>query len=122
MTQPGYRDERPLYEQIKGGIRKMILTHAMAEEEKLPPVRELALKLAVNPAAVERAYRGLEEDGYIKREQNGMYIVQNAKICREQELLRSFDCVVTELLGLSAHADELVMRVCELAKGEKKLD
>lgn len=122
MIQPGYRDERPLYEQIKDGIRKMILTQAMAENEKLPSARELALKLAINPAAVEHAYCGLEADGYIKRKPDGTYCVQNIKSCRTQELLRSFDCVVTELLGLSAHADELVVRVCELAKGEKKLD
>lgn len=122
MVQPGYRDERPLYGQITDGIRKMILTHAVEENEILPSVRELALKLTVNPAAVEHAYGRLEEDGYIKRKPDGAYTVLNIKNCRKQELLKNFDCVVTELLGLSAHADELVIRVCELAEGEMRLD
>ncbi len=122
MIQPGYRDEKPLYEQITEGIRKMILTHAIAENESLPPIWDMASKLTVNPVAVEHAYRRLEEEGYIKQEQAGVYVVQNIKSSRQQELLESFDCVVRELLGLSAGADELVVRVCELAEGEKKLD
>ena len=123
MIQPGYRDARPIYEQIKDGIRKMIITNAMTENEKLPSVRELALKLAVNPAAVEHAYCELEKDGYICRKMlTGEYFVQNVNACKRQELLERFGGVVTELLGMSAEAGELVMRVQALAEGEKKFD
>ncbi len=40
--QPDCRDIKPVYEQITDGIRKMIITHAIPEGEKLPSVRELA--------------------------------------------------------------------------------
>ena len=39
--QPDCRDIKPVYEQITDGIRKMIITHAIPEGEKLPSVREL---------------------------------------------------------------------------------
>lgn len=123
MIQPGYRDARPIYEQIKDGIRKMILSNAITENEKLPPVRQLALKLTVNPAVVERAYRSLEEDGYIYAvEKTGEYAVSADSGCRKQKLLDNFDCVVLELLGLSAAADELVMRVHTLADAADTAD
>ena len=54
--QPDCRDIKPVYEQITDGIRKMIITHAIPEGEKLPSVRELASKFAVNPNAVRKAY------------------------------------------------------------------
>ena len=38
--QPDCRDIKPVYEQITDGIRKMIITHAIPEGEKLPSVRE----------------------------------------------------------------------------------
>ena len=63
--QPDCRDIKPVYEQITDGIRKMIITHAIPEGEKLPSVRELASKLAVNPNAVRKAYQELEEEGYV---------------------------------------------------------
>ena len=63
--QPDCRDIKPVYEQITDGIRKMIITHAIPEGEKLPSVRELASKFAVNPNAVRNAYQELEEEGYV---------------------------------------------------------
>ena len=39
MLTLNYRDSRPIYEQIKDGLRRMIVTGAMAQDEKLPSVR-----------------------------------------------------------------------------------
>ena len=58
-----YRDSRPIYEQIKDGLRKLIVTGAMAPDEKLPSVRALATQLSINPN--QRAYNELEGEGYI---------------------------------------------------------
>ncbi len=65
MISLNYRDTNPIYEQIKSGFKSMILTGALAEDEKLPSVRELAMELAINPNTIQRAYRELEQDGYI---------------------------------------------------------
>ena len=65
MLQLNYRDAKPIYEQIKEGIRHLLLTNAIAADEKLPSVRELASTLAINPNTIQRAYRELEQEGYV---------------------------------------------------------
>ena len=65
MIRLNYRDARPIYEQIKDGMRKLIVTGAMAANEKLPSVRAMATQLSINPNTIQRAYNDLETEGYI---------------------------------------------------------
>ena len=65
MLTLNYRDSRPIYEQIKDGLRRMIVTSAMAQGEKLPSVRAMATQLSINPNTIQRAYNELEQEGYI---------------------------------------------------------
>ena len=65
MISLNYRDSRPIYEQIKDGLRKLIVTGAMKPDEKLPSVRALAQQLSINPNTIQRAYNELESEGYI---------------------------------------------------------
>ena len=65
LLQLNYRDAKPIYEQIKEGIRRLLLTNAIAADEKLPSVRELASMLAINPNTIQRAYKELESEGYV---------------------------------------------------------
>ena len=37
-----YRDSRPLYQQVKDSLRRMMLTGLLEPDEKLPSVRSLA--------------------------------------------------------------------------------
>ena len=65
MISLNYRDSRPIYEQIKDGLRKLIVTGALRTGEKLPSVRALATQLSINPNTIQRAYNELEQEGYI---------------------------------------------------------
>jgi len=65
MLTVNYKDPRPIYEQVRDALRQLILSGAMAPEEKLPSVRELAGQLAINPNTIQRAYRELEAGGLI---------------------------------------------------------
>lgn len=60
-----YRDSRPLYQQVKDSLRRMMLTGLLDPDEKLPSVRSLATQLAINPNTIQRAYAELEAEGYI---------------------------------------------------------
>lgn len=60
-----YRDSRPLYQQVKDSLRRMMLTGLLEPDEKLPTVRTLATQLAINPNTIQRAYAELEAEGYI---------------------------------------------------------
>lgn len=65
MISLNYRDSRPIYEQIRDELRKLIVSGALATDEKLPSVRALAAQLAINPNTIQRAYSELEAEGYI---------------------------------------------------------
>lgn len=60
-----YRDSRPLYQQVKDSLRRMMLTGLLEPDEKLPSVRSLATQLAINSNTIQRAYAELEAEGYI---------------------------------------------------------
>jgi len=55
----------PLYLQVVEGYKRLILNGVIAENEKLPSVRELASMLAINPNTIQRAYRELEIEGFV---------------------------------------------------------
>ena len=64
MITLNYRDARPIYEQVRDGLRRLIVSGAIADGEKLPSVRALASQLAINPNTIQRAYSELEAEGY----------------------------------------------------------
>lgn len=55
----------PIYEQLERRITELILSGEMAENEKLPAVREIAKQLSINPNTVQRTYASLEAKGLI---------------------------------------------------------
>lgn len=65
MIQLDIGDHRPLYEQIRDKLKEMIIEGLIFENEKIPSVREMAAQLAINPNTIQKAYRELENEGYI---------------------------------------------------------
>ena len=63
MITLNYRDARPIYEQVCDGLRRLIVSGAIADGDKLPSVRALATQLAINPNTIQRAYNELEANG-----------------------------------------------------------
>ena len=55
----------PVYRQIYEAVTAALATGALAKDEQLPTIHELAQRLSVNPNTVARAYRELDQDGYI---------------------------------------------------------
>ena len=114
MIQLNFRDSKPIYEQVEDGIRKLVVNNLIAADEKLPSVRELASKYAINPNTISRAYRELEEQGYIYTlNGKGTFVAANEKVndMRKEELLQQFDELVKELSFLMVPTEQLVERV-----------
>ena len=65
MISLDYRSGLPIYLQVVEGYKRLILNGVISENERLPSVRELASKLAINPNTIQRAYRELEAEGYV---------------------------------------------------------
>ena len=120
MIQVNYRDVRPIYEQIIEGIQKLIITDALLPDEKLPSVRELASKLAINPNTISRAYRELEREGYVYSVcVRGTFVADNRTLKTEhvRALLQDFDETAAELMDLSVEKEALQKRLDRIEKG-----
>ena len=65
MVQVNFASRVPIYEQIVKGFINLASAGVMKSGDKLPPVRTLAAELGINPKTVAKAYRELENDGYI---------------------------------------------------------
>ena len=63
------RDTRPIYLQIVDEVRRQAALNILREGDPLPPVRQLAAELKVNPNTVQHAYRELRREGivYVRR-------------------------------------------------------
>jgi len=124
LVQLNYRDAKPIYEQIKDGLRKLVVSKALSAGEKLPSVRELASQLAINPNTIQRAYRELENEGYIYTlVGKGTFVAENGNLdnTREKELLQEFDELVTELLYLKVPKEKLKERIDIAAEGSENV-
>ena len=114
MISLNYRDARPIYEQIKDGLRHLVVTGAVEEGERLPSVRALASELAINPNTIQRAYEALEAEGYVSSiAGKGTFAATREEVSTgwRQELLARFDAVVAELLNLGVTRQELLTRL-----------
>ena len=116
MISLNYRDSRPIYEQIRDGLRKLIVTGAMQTDEKLPSVRSLAQQLSINPNTIQRAYNELESEGYIYSVPGkGSFASGDtgAEERRKQELLAQLRELTAELKYLGVSGEELAALVRE---------
>ena len=118
MISINYRDPRPLYEQIKEGIIKLIMNRSLRENEQLPSVRELAVELAINSNTIQRAYRELENEGYIyKISGKGTFISPLENIKPDTaELMKGFKESVAKLLFAGEDAESLKNEIDRIKK------
>lgn len=56
----------PIYRQLIYLIKMEILSGRLNDGDQLPPIRELAKILKLNPNTVARAYYTLEEEGFVE--------------------------------------------------------
>ena len=111
MISLNYRDARPIYEQIKNGLKRLIGTGALKEGDKLPSVRSLATELAINPNTIQKAYNELENEGYIYSVPGkGSFASGDARTDerRKEELKHRFRELAAELRYLGTSQQELM--------------
>jgi len=90
----------------------MIATGELGVGSQMPPVRDLASELLINPNTVAKAYHDLEREGYIStRRGMGTFVneretrvVQDRERAHAEELTREF---VTRLHELGLSAEEI---------------
>ena len=114
MISLDYRSGQPLYRQVTEGYKRLILSGAIGENERLPSVRELASKLAINPNTIQRAYRELEAEGFIGSSPGkGVYAVGGDTL-REREIDEIYETICSEikrLLGFGRDFEEILFQI-----------
>ena len=82
------RSTVPIYEQIKGQIKEMIYDGTLQEDDVLPSIRQLAKDLQISVITTTRAYRDLQDEGFVVNVQGkGCYVLpQNKEMARENAL------------------------------------
>ena len=122
MISLNYRDARPIYEQVRDGLRRLVITGALSPGDKLPSVRSMASTLAINPNTIQRAYDSLEAEGYLYTVAGkGSFAAPRTDVNerRRSELQGVFEQVAAELIWLGATAAELSRRLTALEERRK---
>ena len=112
MIHLDYRDARPIYSQIVGGFRDQITAGILRPGDKIPSVRELATSLTINPNTIARAYRDLEQEGWIATVPGkGCFVSQTLPGQDKEPLFAKFDAAAAALLALGVTREALLARL-----------
>ena len=122
MISLDYRSGQPLYYQIVEGYKRLILSGVIAENERLPSVRELASTLAINPNTIQRAYRELETEGFVGTSPGKGIFAVGADTLREREVDAVFEKIGLEIQKLREYGWDVrdVLHQLSLRFGQKE--
>lgn len=113
-----------LYQQVIHVIKLEILSGRLKTGDKLPPIRELAKILKINPNTVAKAYYTLEEDGFIKSKQgSGNWVdYKNIKLdsLRKRMIEDEFKAFLERALSLGANLKDIKNLIKRYSEHESK--
>ena len=107
-----YQSEKPMYEQIKEGIKQAIYNGELEDNEALPSVRQLAADLDVSAITTKRAYIDLEHEGFIYTVSGkGTFVkldnIKELKKQREEEIIQETKEKITKAKEIGISKDVL---------------
>ncbi|WP_321397540.1 GntR family transcriptional regulator [Emcibacter sp.] len=108
-----WKNDQPIYLQLKEQVRTMILEGILAEGEMLPSVRKVAVEYQINPITASKAYSELVDEGLVeKRRGLGMFVLEGAR----ENLLKA-----EQQKFLRDEWPEIIKRIARLGLDPKKL-
>jgi len=118
MFQLNLKDHSPLYQQIKEQMKTMIISGALKPDEKIPSVRDLAQMLTINPNTIQKAYKELEQEGFIYSVRaKGSFVTPRDNILKEvriNELMTNLEKTVRELIYVQVPCQQVVLYIKKL--------
>jgi GntR family transcriptional regulator len=104
-------DAVPIYAQIERQVRALLGSGFWKPGDRLPSVRETAVRLRVNPLTVVKAYRNLKEEGLLDtRPGAGVFAARAPRSPRNaarQDVLRRLEGAVDEARAHGLGREEL---------------
>ena len=96
----------PIYRQLLEQVQRMVASGQLRPGTELPSIRELAVKHAVNPMTVSKAYVLLEAEGFLVRHRGRPMTVANRSQSRPGRAQR--------VEQLTPHIDALLLAARQL--------
>lgn len=126
MINLDFRDSRPIFSQIKDKLKDLIIGGALKEGDRILSVREMAASLTINPNTIVKAYKELENEGYIVSVKGKGYFVcgnKNAAAGVDTEaLFKTLEATLNELKFLGVGQEEIEELAGRIWKGDKNND
>jgi GntR family transcriptional regulator len=90
----------PTYEQILLQIQSAIAEGTLETGAPLPPIRQLAQDLEINPATVAKAYQILDKDGIIQSAgRRGTFVHENARANLKETMHKEATSQIRDLIA-----------------------
>ncbi|MCP5106648.1 MAG: GntR family transcriptional regulator [bacterium] len=113
------RAAMPVYEQVKQEIKLRVISGHLAAGDKLPPIRELAARLKINPNTIVKVYYQLDVEGFIYSQPGTGYFVRadreedrDAKKGLFEQITEDF---ISKALKLGFSLEEMAQKLKERA-------
>jgi DNA-binding transcriptional regulator YhcF (GntR family) len=107
--------DAPVYEQVAGQLLRLVASGALVPGTPLPSVRQLAGNLGVSLNTIARAYRRLEDEGFLViRDRAGVVVAAPAQEVEDStrvELLDQMRATLARLRQAGMETDELLLVV-----------
>ena len=121
MFQLDTKTRKSIYEQVVDNLKELIMSEVLASDEKLLSVRDLSKEITVNPNTVQKAYKQLENEGYIYTVSGiGTFVSDktNIKIDTDKinEIKSNIQFYFKELIYLGLSAEEAKILILDATK------
>ncbi|WP_117169284.1 GntR family transcriptional regulator [Paraliobacillus sediminis] len=110
-----FQSSKPIYMQIVDQVVIDILQGKQKSPEKLPSVRDMAVKMGVNPNTIQRAYGELERMNVVEtRRGQGTFVIENnalledIKLSLQEEIIEDF---INKMNKIGVKQTEIITQV-----------
>lgn len=118
MFELDLRSRKPIYEQLVDKLKELIINEVLQPDEQLPSVRTLAQQLTINPNTIQKAYRELENQGFIySLKGKGSFVNPNNLLKDETKIntvMEELEKLILEALYLGVSVEKLIGLIEEL--------
>lgn len=116
-----WRDDQPIYKQLRDRVAGLIMSGAIREGESVPSVRQVSAEQKINHITVAKSYQALVDEGVLEMKRGrGMFVVNNAKLKLLASERMKFE--TQELPALMERIKHLGMSLADLEEVLHKID
>ena len=105
----------PIYRQVMEGIRRMIAGGLLKPGDRLPSIRDLSVRLRINPSSAVKAYDELQHLGVISLDHGrGTFVADDRTLAaksRAAVLDQELDRLIQAAKAMGLEADEVADRL-----------